>query len=293
MDATTYRPTTDVPGHAWLSRLESLGTVGSTNDVVMGWVRGGTPEVCIGIADQQTAGRGRNGRTWTAPAGAAILASVGFTPSWLAPEQAWQLAAIVSLAMADACEGVTGVARGSVRLKWPNDLVVRSKASGEIRKLAGVLGETAEHPGAGRVAVVGIGVNGDWARDDFPPDLADTMTSLADLPRLVEAAGSGAANRRPIRREAVVEAFIERLGPLVSELRAGAFPAAQWRSRQLTNGLPIRLEWPDGTAETLSAVDVDPDSGALLVRDPSGRDGDAIRAVHVGEIRHLRVGDGV
>lgn len=284
MDATTDRPTTELPEHSWLARLEWLESVPSTNDVVMGWLRDGTPEVCIGIAEEQTAGRGRNGRTWTAPAGAAILASVGFTPTWLAPEHAWRLAAIVSLAMADACEIATGVPRGSIHLKWPNDLVVGYEASGEIRKLAGVLGETAEHPDAGRIAVVGIGVNAEWARDDFPPELADTMASLSEL------AGKHASNHRAISREGVVNLFLERLGPLVAVLRSGAFPAAHWQSRQLTRGMLVRLEWPDGTAETVSAADVDPESGALLVREAGGRANDPLRAVHVGEIRHLRLG---
>ena len=271
-----------IPEHSWLNRVEWLDRVGSTNDVVMGWLRAGTPEVCVALADEQMAGRGRSGRTWTAPAGAAILASVGFTPTWLPPEQAWKLAAIVSLAMADACEAATGVPRGSIHLKWPNDLVVGYKASGEIRKLAGVLGETADDPAAGRIAVVGIGVNGEWARDAFPPELADGMTSLAEL------AATDAGNKRPIDREAVVDGFLERLAPLVGVLRSGAFPAAHWRSRQLTSGLLVRVEWPDGTNETLSAVDVDPGSGALLVREPGGRE--PPRPVHVGEIRHLRVG---
>jgi hypothetical protein len=61
-----------------------------------------------------------------------------------------------------------------------------------------------------------------------------------------------------------------------------------WRSRQLTIGLPVRLEWPDGEVETVTAVDVDPESGALLIR-PAGATGPA-RPVLVGEIRHVRVG---
>jgi BirA family biotin operon repressor/biotin-[acetyl-CoA-carboxylase] ligase len=270
----------DVAEHSWLSRLEWLDRVGSTNDVVMGWLRGGTREVCVAIADEQSAGRGRSGRRWTAPAGAAILASVGFTPSWLPPERAWQLAAIVSIAMAEACERVTGAPSRTIRLKWPNDLVVRFTASGQVRKLAGVLGETADHPDAGRIAVVGIGVNADWARVAFPPELAPSMTSLREL------VDTDAGNHPAIDREALVDGFLAQLDPLVALLRSGVFPAGSWQGRQLTNGLLVRLEWPDGTAETVEAVDVDPESGALLVRDP-GRG--TARRVSVGEIRHLRL----
>ncbi len=72
--------------------------------------RGRNPEVCLAVADEQTAGRGRAGRTWAAPPGAALLLSLGFRPAWLAPDRAWRLAAIASLAMADAAEEVAGPA---------------------------------------------------------------------------------------------------------------------------------------------------------------------------------------
>jgi BirA family biotin operon repressor/biotin-[acetyl-CoA-carboxylase] ligase len=263
----------------WLSRLERFDVVGSTNDVVAGWLRDGTPEVCIAIADEQSAGRGRNGRTWIAPNGAALLCSVGFRPAWLAPDRLWQLGAIVSLAMADAAEAAIDAPRGVIRLKWPNDLVAIDSRDGGVRKLAGVLGETDGLGTADPTAVIGIGLNAGWRRADFPAELAGSMTSLAAL-----------ARDRPIDRDAVLDPFLGRLAPLVDALRGGQFPDEAWRDRQLTNGLLVRLEWPDGSAETVRAEDVDPVSGALLVRTP-GTD-EAPRPVLVGEIRHVRV-DGV
>ncbi|HEY4228058.1 MAG TPA: hypothetical protein VGM49_06950, partial [Candidatus Limnocylindrales bacterium] len=101
----------------WLARLERFEVVGSTNDVVMGWLRDGTPEVCVAIAAEQTAGRGRSGRAWTAPTGSSLLLSVGFRPTYLPPDQAWCLAAIVSLAMAEAAEASASLPVGVVRLK--------------------------------------------------------------------------------------------------------------------------------------------------------------------------------
>ncbi len=151
-----------------LSRQERFAAVGSTNDVVRAWLDEGTPEVCLAVADEQTAGRGREGRSWTAPPGVGLLCSVGFRPSWLAPEGAWRLAAIVALAMADAAEEVAGLADRAIRLKWPNDLVVEP-ADGSVRKVGGVLGETVGLGGADPRAIVGIGVNGDWSAADFPP----------------------------------------------------------------------------------------------------------------------------
>lgn len=270
----------EAPAAGWLARLERFDVVASTNDVVMGWLRDGTPEVCVAIAGEQSAGRGRNGRTWSAPPGAALLLSAGFRPTWLAPEQAWRLGAIVSLAMAQAAEAVVGLPPGTVRLKWPNDLVVVEGATGGTLKLAGMLGETDGLSTARPRAVIGIGVNADWARAGFPPHLAATMTSLAEL-----------APGRSISREALADVFLAQLEPLVAGLQAGAFPADAWRERQLTNGLPVRLEWPDSTIETMTAVDVDPESGALLVRSVDGSG--PIRSVLAGEIRHLRPGGAI
>ena len=266
-----------LPAAGWLGRLERFDVVGSTNDVVAGWLRDGTPEVCVAIADEQSAGRGRNGRTWTAPTGVSLLCSIGFRPTWLEPDHAWRLGAIVSLAMAEAADEVAGLPPGTVRLKWPNDLVVADPLSGGARKLAGVLGETDGLATAEPRAVIGVGVNVDWARDDFPPELALGMTSLSE-----------AAEGRPIGRAALADAFLAALAPLVEGLRAGTFPADAWRERQLTNGLAVRLAWPDGVEETVTAVDVDADSGALLIRSLDGSG--PLKPVLVGEIRHLRFG---
>lgn len=261
----------------WLSRFERFDVVDSTNDVVAGWLGEGTAEVCVAVTDVQRSGRGRNGRTWVAPPGAALLLSIGFRPTWLEPEHAWRLAAIVTLAMAEACEVTAGLRPGTVLLKWPNDLVAIDGRTGDIRKLAGVLGETDGLGTNDPRAIVGIGLNAGWKAADFPSGLAATMTSLAEL-----------APAQVIDREAINHAFLERLERMVGELREGTFPAAAWRGRQLTNGVPVRLEWPDGTTETVSAVDVDTESGALLVGDLGG--GGQQRSVLVGEIRHLRLG---
>jgi BirA family biotin operon repressor/biotin-[acetyl-CoA-carboxylase] ligase len=259
---------------AFPSRLEWFDRAESTNDVVADWLRDGVPEVCVAAADEQTAGRGRNGRAWTAPSGAALLCSVGFRPTWLEPDRAWRLAAIVSLAMADAAEAEARLAAGTIRLKWPNDLVIETDA---VRKVAGVLGETDGLGTADARAVIGIGVNAAWPRADFPPEIATSMTSLGE-----------ATGGMPIDRYALLTGFVERLEDRVEALRNGRFDAQGWSERQLTNGRPVRLEQPDGRAETVQALGVDPETGALLVAGDTPEAGP--RRVLVGEIRHLRVG---
>jgi BirA family biotin operon repressor/biotin-[acetyl-CoA-carboxylase] ligase len=260
----------------FLARSERFAVVGSTNDVVRDWLAGGTHEVCLAVAGEQTAGRGRDGRTWVAPPGAALLLSVGFRPTWLAPDAVWRLAAIVSLAMAQAAEAVAGLATGTVRLKWPNDLVLEAPEG--VRKLAGVLGETDGLGTADPRAVIGLGVNTGWAAAAFPPDLVGSMTSLT------------AATGRPLDDDALLAAFLRRLDELTTDLRAGRFDGAAWTGRQVTTGRTVRLERPDRT-ETVRATGVDAATGGLLVADTTapGRS----RTVLVGEITHVRLTDAV
>lgn len=249
-----------------LSRLERFALVGSTNDVVRGWLADGTREMCVAVADAQTAGRGRDGRSWTAPPGAALLLSIGFRPVWLRPEHLWRLAAIASVAMAEAGEEAAALPSGTILLKWPNDLVLESTDG--VRKLAGVLGETDGLGTDDPRAVIGIGLNGDWAPRDFAPELAGSMTSLQEL------AG------RPIDHVGLLDGFLDRLDIAAAELRDGRFDAPGWSARQVTTGRDIDLLRPDGSRATVRATGVDTDSGALLVGETR---------IVVGEIEHVRL----
>jgi len=268
------------PGVALLSRQERFRSVPSTNDVVREWLADGTPEVCLAVADEQTAGRGRAGRPWLAPSGAALLMSFGFRPTYLEPDRIWRLAGIVALTMADAAEEAGGLPMGSVKLKWPNDLVApdRTAPSG-VRKLAGILGETEGAGTADPRAIVGIGTNVDWARADFPTELADSMASLREL-----------ARGRPVGANALLEAFLSRLEARLGALRNGYFDVEGWHERQVTTGRDVRVEMPDGTAIEGRAVGVDGSTGALLV-DPGAGDE---RELLAGEVVRVRLsGTGV
>ena len=261
----------------FLSRQERFATVGSTNDIVRGWLASGTPEVALAVADEQTAGRGRDGRSWVAPPGAALLLSLGFRPDWLTPAQAWRLAATTSLAMADAAEEVAGLPDRAIRLKWPNDLVIETDglavplAPAEptaVRKVAGVLGETDGLGTDDPRVVVGIGIDTDWAATDFPPELADTMTSLRE-----------ASHGRPIDHVALLDAFLGRLEVRIEALRGGRFDVGDWTERQLTTGRDVTLTDPDGSSRVVRALGV--------IEDAASVDGE--RAVVVGEIHHVRL----
>ena len=262
---------------SFLSRIERFGAIPSTQQLVREWLDDGTNEVAVAVADEQTAGRGRQGRGWTAPPGAGLLVSAGFCPHFLLVRHAWRLAATVALAMADAAEDVAGLRDGSIWLKWPNDLVADAP-DGRIVKLAGVLGETSPtlagtHVGS---AVIGVGINADWPAAAFPPDLRDSMTSLHEL-----------SGGRPIDREALLGGWLSRLEPRYEALRDGRFDAGGWSSRQRTTGNSVDVDL--GTSRiTGLAVGVDPESGALLVR---GADG-VTTHVGSGEVVRCRVMNG-
>ena len=266
---------------AFLARREHLARVGSTNDVVRDWLADGTPEVCLLVADEQTAGRGREGRVWVAPPDAALLVSLGFRPTWLAPAQIWRLAAVASLAMAEAAETAAGLPAGTVRLKWPNDLVIATRdesGPGGVRKIGGVLGETSGLGTADPRAVIGLGVNVDWAAADFPRDIAATMTSLREV-----------AGRRIERDDllAVFEVYVE---PLVGALRIGRFDGAGVGrpSGDDRSGGPTR----DGGGHRDGSRDrCRPADRCAIVADPATKTGD--RHILVGEVTHVRLGQPV
>ncbi len=293
------------------SRVEHVRSVGSTNDIVREWLAAGEPEVCLVTADEQTSGRGRQGRSWVAPAGTSLPASLGFRPAWLAPDRVWRLSAIVALAMCDAAEEVAGLREGTIRLKWPNDLVIELRGPNapltdeldardalerltgplELRKLAGVLGESDGLGTSDPRVVVGIGINADWAAADFPPGLAGSMTSLRE-----------ASGGRPIDAGSLAEAFRDHVEARIGALRAGFFDVATWTERQVTTGRLVALELdsprpddPPGPttshrAPPVLALAVDALTGALIVEDPAAEAGE--RMVHAGEIRHVRVAPG-
>jgi BirA family biotin operon repressor/biotin-[acetyl-CoA-carboxylase] ligase len=264
-------------GLAFTSRLERLAEVDSTQRVVREWLDAGVPEVAVCVAAHQTAGRGRQGREWQAPAGTALLLSAGLRPpASVAPRHGWRLAATVSLAMLDAAEATAGLKDDTLWLKWPNDIVADSTggepAGTYLRKVAGVLGEVAIAGDRIESAVVGAGVNVDWAAADFPPDLAPTMTSLREL-----------AGGRPVDREQLLDEFLARLEPRYEALRGGQFDVAGWSRRQITTGRQVEVALA-GEVVRGEAAGVDPESGALLLA-VDGR----VMSVESGEVVRCRV----
>ena len=118
------------------------------------------PEGAIVVADHQTAGRGRLGRTWEAPPGKALLLSVLLRPPL--ERSGPEISLVAGVAVADALERTLGL---SVQLKWPNDVMLRR------RKVAGCLAEARDG-----TVVLGIGVNVNQTRDELPPKAGSVLT---------------------------------------------------------------------------------------------------------------------
>jgi len=208
----------------------------STNRRARALAEDGAPHGTLVTADEQTAGRGRQGRSWSAPAGSAVLMSVVVRDLAPGAEALLPLTAAVA-----ACEGVDAAAAVRCEIKWPNDVWL------EGRKLAGILVEG--RPAEGW-AVVGIGINVSARLADLPDELRSTATSLASAGR------SGARSDEVL--SAVVLALDRRLGTPAPELLDA------WRGRDALHG--ERVTWSGGTGV---AAGVD-ESGALIVETGAG-----------------------
>ena len=238
--------------------------VGSTNDELKRLAEAGAPEGTLALADEQTAGRGRLGRTWVAPPGSSLLMSLLFRPDWLAPTQAQQITMLCALAAADAVVEVAGT---QPSLKWPNDLLLDGK------KLAGVLTELGFAGDKLAWAVVGVGLN---VNVDFAGQAG--LPALGPQPAL-DRHGPGAhvagtatslsmAVGQPVSRLRLLHAYLAGVEARYEALRAGQSPHREWAARLATLGQTVAVYAPDGVYQGI-AESVD-ETGALLLRQPSG-----------------------
>ena len=234
--------------------------VASTNDLARELADEGAEHGEVVIAESQTAGRGRRGRSWASPPGRNLYVSVVLRPE-LPPSRAAELTLLTSVAVCQAVREA-GV---PAAIKWPNDVLVRG------RKLAGVLTEMAADPEQVQWVVVGAGVNVNATAEDFPDELRDAATSLR-----IE---RGEPVPRALFAAAVLTALEDWLDVHAAE---GFAPVrAAWRQMSDTLGRAVRVR--SGESEIVgTAEDVD-EAGALLVRSSGG-----LQRVIAGDVEHLR-----
>jgi BirA family transcriptional regulator, biotin operon repressor / biotin---[acetyl-CoA-carboxylase] ligase len=196
----------------------------------------GAPHGTLVTASEQSSGRGRQGRSWSAPPGRALLMSL--VVRGLGREDKL-LPLAVPVAVAEAADRFAGTRCG---IKWPNDVWIGD------RKLAGILLEGRPQE---RWAIIGIGLNVGTRADEFPEELRTTATSLA-----IESGSDPGV-------EPVLAAVLERLAARLSDA-PGAVLAA-WRERDALLGRHLRWSGGEGVAAGIDA------EGALLVDTPDGR----------------------
>ena len=244
--------------YPWKAHFHFFPELDSTNDRLKAMARGKAPHGTVLIADHQTGGHGRMGRTFHSPEGVGVYLSILLRPN-CAPADLMHLTCATAVAMCDAVEAAAGFRPG---IKWTNDLVYGK------RKLGGILTELGLNT-KGRVdyAIIGIGINCCQQEADFAPDIRTIAGSLAMI--------SG----REIDRIKVAAAMMESLYRMDNILLSDkAALLAQYRKDCLTVGQDISLLRGD-LVHHGRALDVD-NNGALVVRYTDG----TVEAVNSGEV---------
>lgn len=250
--------------------IDVVDETGSTNADLAAAARAGAPAGSVLLADHQSAGRGRLGRTWTAPPGTSIAMSVLVRPDVPADRWTW-LPLLAGLAVSD---GIRQEADLPADLKWPNDVLVLG------RKVSGVLAERVETPD-GPAVVMGMGINVHLTPEQLP---VPTATSLAIV---LGELGLGAF---PLHRTSIVSTTLRSLERILARWEeVAAVPglsgdglALAYRERCATIGREVRVDLSDGTSVTGVARDVDA-SGRLVVETADGS-----RTFGAGDVVHLR-----
>jgi BirA family biotin operon repressor/biotin-[acetyl-CoA-carboxylase] ligase len=249
-------------------RIAFWDRVGSTNDLAAKAAGSRANDGLVVLAEWQSAGRGRRGRPWSAPASSSILMSVLLFPPEPLADPAW-LTALGAVAAAEVVEELSG---RPARIKWPNDVRV------DGRKVAGILVER------GRCSILGIGLNVNIRPEEFPDDLRETATSLQALRdepldrsevarslilRLDDHYGRGLAEGAAALNERW-SLLLEAIGTLVRLETVGGPVVGRLIGADLTRGVRVRLAGAGvrtlPTAEVTAIGAMEPDDQAARSR---------------------------
>lgn len=247
------------PGKPWGELIHHYNTLESTNTLAKAMAAQGAPQGTVILADHQTGGRGRRGRSFHSPAGSGIYMSVILRPN-CPPGKLMHLTCAAAVAMCYAVENVTGLRPG---IKWTNDLVFGK------RKIAGILTELGfDTAGNVSYAVVGMGINCTQSATDFPEDIRDIAASLEMV------------TGKPIDRAAVAARMIQAMDNINRMLLDFKDEILNtYRKDCITLGMDISLIRADGEVRYGKALDIGED-GALIVDFGDGKP----TAVSSGEV---------
>ena len=247
-------------GPARAGRVRCMERADSTNSLLKELARSGAEGGSTLIALEQSAGRGRLGRSFTSPPGGLYLSTL------LEPGDAAAAASITAWAGVAAAEAVEEVCRVPCGIKWVNDLQVQGK------KVCGILAEGVRLPSGGSRVVLGLGLNVRTPRAAFPPEVREIAASLSEFAE------------QELRIPLLAAALIRRLDRLGEDYPArGAEYLEAYRRRCVTLGREVLLDGPEGE-ERAFAEDLGEDF-SLLLRLPDG----SRRSVRSGEVRLKRL----
>ncbi|QEU92204.1 biotin--[acetyl-CoA-carboxylase] ligase [Streptomyces kanamyceticus] len=266
LNAASLRRALVREGGLWTS-LDVVASTGSTNSDLVGRA-GELPEGAVLVAEEQSAGRGRLDRQWSAPARSGLFFSVLLKPAEVPVERWGWLPLLTGVAVATGLSRAAGV---DTALKWPNDLLVTVK--GAERKAGGILAERAGPVDGGGV-VVGVGLNVTLREDELPVPTAGSLGL----------AGAATTDRDPLLR-AVLRSFEQWYGDWRA---AGGDPGASrlqetYAAGCATLGRTVRAELPGDRSITGEAVAVDGDGRLVLATEDGVQ-----QPVGAGDIVHLR-----
>jgi BirA family biotin operon repressor/biotin-[acetyl-CoA-carboxylase] ligase len=229
-------------------------STGSTMDLARDAATHGAAEGTVALADEQTTGRGRLGRSWVAPPESNLLSTILVRPRDTTILR--QVAMITPLAIVNAIAEVTSV---QCDIKWPNDVQIAGK------KLAGILIESATADDGSLTALVGAGIN-----VNFDPREVDEIRDIATSLQV--------ETGQQLDREALLAAYIFFFEQLYDSAKGGASVRGRWRERLVTLGQRVSAAEPSRTTEGI-AEDVDAE-GALLLRTDDG----ALVTIEAGDV---------
>lgn len=224
----------------------------TTIEVAKEYVRKGYPEGTVVIAGEQTAGRGRRGRTWLSPKGGLYLSLILYPTIDLLP----YLIMISSLAVVKAIENICGL---KPQIKWPNDVLIKG------RKVCGILIESAIRGERVDYAIIGIGLNINLDPSLFP-EISPSATSLSQ------------ELGQEVSYLSVVKSLLEELERLYLGLKSGEDIYAEWRAKLETLGRRVKVIG-EGVEEEGVVEDVSKE-GSLLLR----RDDGSLLPIPVGDV---------
>lgn len=256
------------PGGLWRS-VTVTEVTGSTNADLLAQAASGAPEGTVLAAEEQTAGRGRMGRSWHSPPGAALMFSVLLRPTAVPQARRGWIPLLAGVAVASGVRGLTGLEAG---LKWPNDVLVGGA------KLAGILAEQSAD-----AIVVGAGINVSTQRAELPVQAATSL--ILEGAQLPGREGAGLPGRDGLLCAVLAE--FERLYRAWTRTASPGDPDASglraaYRDHSVTLGRQVRVEFPGGSSAAGTALDIDCD-GRLVLDTPDGP-----LAVSAGDVSHLR-----